>query len=103
MTDMSLKYVMTCLIVEKTQTLIFQLSLNILYAKLLIYSVFIDKSRSSHYFIQIIQSIFHNKRRSSHCFHPNHTKIALSRSPPKYYSMFCTRNNHDNNAATMES
>jgi hypothetical protein len=63
---MPLESVMTCLIAQKSQILIFQLSFNILWAKILIYSIFIEKRRSSHYFIQIIQNIFHNKRMPSH-------------------------------------
>jgi hypothetical protein len=52
----------------------------------------------------MIYSIFQfiDKRRSSHFFHhPNHTKIMLSRSPPKFHSMFCT--SKDNNVTAMES
>jgi hypothetical protein len=78
----------------------FQFCLIILCANILIYSIFqfIDKRRSSYFF----KVFFHNKRSSSHFFHhPNHIKIVLSCSPPKYHSMFCT--SKDNNVTVMES
>jgi hypothetical protein len=67
MTDMPLEDVTTCLIAEKAQILIFQLSLNILCANILIYCT------------------FHRQKKVITVLHPKHTQIVVSRSPPKYY------------------
>jgi hypothetical protein len=54
MNDMPLKSVMTCLIAEKSQILIFKLSLNILCVNILIYCT------------------FYRQKKVVTFFHPNH-------------------------------